>query len=81
MLGLEGLQIVVACDKAREGKDVFQKQKEITFDSIGKELLQNVNGDVIKQKYPNLEGEKLGQKLQEERVKWLKDFYKIHNKM
>lgn len=81
MLGLEGLKIVVACDKAREGKDVFQKQKEIMFDSLGKELLQTIDGNFVKQKYPNLIGEKFKQKLQEERIKWLRDFYKIHNKM
>ena len=81
MLGLEGLQIVVACDKSREGKDILEKQKEITFANLGKELLQNVNGDVIKQKYPELTGEKFKQKLREERIKWLQDFYKIYNKV
>ena len=79
MLGLDGLKIVVACDKARQGKDVLQKQKEIIFDSLGKELLQKVNGDRMKEKYPELTGEKFKQKLYQERVQWLKDFYKIHN--
>ena len=77
MLGLDGLKIVVACDKSRQGKDILQKQKEIIFDSLGKELLQNVNGDRIKQKYPEIAGEKFKQKLYQERVQWLKDFYKM----
>jgi tRNA nucleotidyltransferase (CCA-adding enzyme) len=80
MLGLEGLQIVVACDKVREG-NVLEKHKEITFANLGKKLLQNVNGDGIKQKYPELTGEKFKQKLREERIKWLKGFYKIYNKV
>ena len=72
-LGLEGLKIVVTCDKARQGKDIFQKQQEIIFDNLGKELLQNIDGNFIKQKYPNLEGKKFSEKLQEERIKWLKN--------
>ena len=68
MLGLEGLKIVVACDKSRE-EDIYSK---ITFDKIGIECLKRINGEFINKKYPRIKGEKFGSKLHQERVNWIK---------
>ncbi len=70
MLGLEGLKIVVACDKSRS--NLKSTLNSITFDKIGKECLSKINGEFIKNKYPKIEGEQFGKKLHEERVKWIK---------
>ncbi len=76
MLGLEGLKIVVACDKVRQGS-VKEKMKEITFADLGEECLRTINGNLIKQKYPKIEGEEFSKRLHEERIKWVKDHEKI----
>ena len=76
MLGLEGLKIVVACDKAREGEDLIEKLDKITFEKLGKECLEKINGEFIKQKYTNIEGKQFSERLHEERVKWLKSIDK-----
>ena len=72
ILGLEGLKIVVACDKSREGKDLEEQFKQIGFDKIGKKCLEQINGNRIKEKYPNIEGIELTKRLHEERIKWIK---------
>ena len=69
-LGLEGLKIVVACDKARN--NLQEMLNSITFEEVGKKCLSEIDGDFIKQKYPNINGKEFGQKLHEERVKWIK---------
>ncbi len=69
-LGLEGLKIVVACDKSRN--NLQEMLNYITFEKIGNECLNEINGDYIKQKYPNINGKEFGKRLHEERVKWLK---------
>ncbi len=69
-LGLEGLKIVVACDKARN--NLHEILNSITFERIGKECLNKINGNYIKKKYPNITEKEFGKKLHEERVKWLK---------
>lgn len=76
MLGLDGLKVVVACDKAREGKDLQEQFEAITFEKLGKECLSQMDGDLIKQKYPGIEGIKFGKRLHEERVKWIKSIDK-----
>jgi len=69
-LGLDGLQIVVNADKLSsrnvDGKDV-------NFAEIGKKCLNEINGDYIRKKYGIEEGLKLGEKLHEERVRWMKN--------
>lgn len=76
MLGLDGLKVVVACDKAREGKDLQEKFENITFEKLGKECLSQIDGNFIKQKYPGIEGIEFGKRLHEERVKWIKSIDK-----
>ncbi len=72
ILGLEGLKIVVACDKAREAKDLEEQFNQIQFEKIGKKCLEEINGNKIKKKYPNIEGIELAKRLHEERIKWIK---------
>lgn len=68
-LGLDGLQIVVISDKCST-RNI--KEEEVSFAEIGKKCIQEINGDEIKSKYPNLEGEEFRQKLHERRVSWMK---------
>ena len=67
-LGLEGMKIVVICDRTRNG----QKAEEVKFDIIGKELLSTINGDYIKQKYEIKDERGIGELLRRERIEWLK---------
>ena len=68
LLGLEGMKIVVECDKNRPGM-----YKKTDFDKIGKECLDKVNGKFIYKKYNITEGELFGEKLHQERIQWLRE--------
>lgn len=68
ILGLDGLKIVVMCDKAREG--VFP---DVNFDKIGKEILKSITGDYVKEKYKVEAGIQVKNRLKEERIKYLKN--------
>lgn len=72
MLGLDGLKVVVACDKSREGKDLEHQFNKIRFEEIGKSCLQEIDGNFIKKKYHNIPEEQFAKYLHEERIKWLK---------
>lgn len=72
MLGLEGLKIVVACDKNRSSSDLEATLNQIQFAELGKECLDTISGEKISQKYPNLIGKAFGEKLHEERINWIK---------
>lgn len=67
ILGLSGLKTVVMCDKARNG--TFP---EVNFDKIGKEMLNNITGDYIKEKYKIEDGIQIKSRLREERINYLK---------
>lgn len=67
ILGLGGLKTVVMCDKARNG--TFP---EVNFDKIGKEMLNNITGDYIKEKYKIEDGIQIKSRLREERINYLK---------
>lgn len=69
ILGLDGLEIIAICDRMSSSKKDVEK---IAFHEIGKKCLQEVTGEQIKKKYPNIEGIALKNKLHEERVKWMK---------
>lgn len=73
-LGLEGLQIVVYADKCRLIDDKI-RNKEYNFAKIGKRMLEEVNGEFIKNKYKIEPGIEFGKKLHEERVNWMKQTY------
>ena len=69
LLGLDGLQIVVISDKTSGGR---QTEKEyIDFEALGKKCLNEINGEYIKNKYRLEPGIEFGNKLHEERVKWM----------
>ena len=73
MLGLEGLQIVVYCDRNRFGKLTKEEKEQCTFLDIGNRVLNEINGKYIKQKYNTESGIEFGKKLHEERVKYIKN--------
>lgn len=64
-LGLEGMKIVVLCDK-------WKRENDIKFDVLGKECIKYINGDYIKQKYQILKKEEIGELLRKERIEWIK---------
>ena len=72
MLGLDGLKVVVACDKNRNKEDLKNTFNKITFADLGKKCINEINGDIIQKKYPNIEGKLIGEKLHEERINWIK---------
>lgn len=72
ILGLEGLKIVVACDKNRYAIDLQTTLDQIQFAELGKKCLDTISGEKISQKYPNLIGKAFGEKLHEERINWIK---------
>lgn len=76
-LGLEGLQIVVYCDRNRKGKLTEKEKEKCTFLEIGNKMLNEIDGDYIKKKYDISGGIEFGNKLHEERVKWMKNKNKI----
>lgn len=73
-LGLEGMQIVVYSDRARfEEQDIIDKK--YNFTEIGHEVMETINGEIIKEKYKIKEGEELGRRLHKERIKWIKQIH------
>lgn len=75
VLGLEGLQIVVYCDRNRFGDLSDEEKKQCTFLEIGNRLLSEVDGEYIKEKYNIENGIEFGNKLHEERVKLIKKLF------
>lgn len=71
ILGLDGLQIVVYCDRNRFGSLSEEEKKQCTFVDLGKKLLSEIDGEYIKKKYNIQNGIEFGNKLHEERVKYL----------
>ncbi len=71
ILGLEGLQIVVYCDRNRFGTLSEEEKKQCSFLELGNKLLSEINGEHIKEKYNIKNGKEFGNRLHEERVKYL----------
>ena len=69
LIGLEGMKIVVMCDRFRDNKF----DTEVLFDKIGKECIKNINGNYIKNKYNIKENIDISKLLREERIKYLKN--------
>ena len=67
-LGLDGMKIVVLCDKWRE-KEI---PKDIIFDKIGKECIKEINGEYVKEKYNIKNMKDIGDILRKERIEWIK---------
>lgn len=67
-LGLDGLEIVVECDRnCRE-----DKKEKIEFGKIGKKMLEEINGQYIKNKYNVSSGLRLKEIMHQERIEWIK---------
>ena len=69
LLGLDGMKIVVMCDKYRNGK----YPEDIVFDKIGKECIKEINGRYIMEKYDLKEGIRIKEKLHQERINYIKN--------
>jgi len=69
-LGLDGLQIVVNCDRAR---GIEEQKEEYQFENIGRMCLEKIKAQDIKNKYKIEEGIILGKKIREERILWIKN--------
>lgn len=74
LLGLEGLQIVVTSDKTSGGRE--SSKEDISFEEIGRKCLTEINGEFIRNKYGLKPGIEFGNKLHEERIKWMKEYLK-----
>lgn len=77
LLGLEGLQIVVICDKTSGGRE--SNKEDISFEEIGRKCLNEIDGKYIQNKYNPEPGIQFGNKLHEERIKWMKEYMKGEN--
>ena len=73
MLGLDGMKIVVMCDRWRK-KEI---PEDINFDIIGKEILKKVDGNVIKEEYKVKDEKQIGNLLRNKRIELIKS---IENK-
>lgn len=69
-LGLKGLQIVVNADKL-SSRNI--DECTIDFETIGKRCLNQINGKYIQEKFNLNPGIEFGNKLREERIKWIKE--------
>lgn len=74
LLGLDGLQIVVISDKTSGGRD--NDKDDLSFEEIGKKCLSEINGEYIQNKYGLQSGIEFGNKLHEERIKWIREYLK-----
>ena len=74
LLGLDGLQIVVISDKTSGGRD--SDKDDLNFEEIGKKCLNEINGEYIQNKYGLQPGIEFGNKLHEERIKWMIEYLK-----
>ena len=71
---------VISATDGKEAIDILEseeKRKKCTFEPIGQELLVKIDGEYIKKKYKNIQGQEFGEKLHQERVKWMKMQHKI----
>ena len=68
ILGLEGLQIVVNADKNKTHEEQFVDLKE--------QILEEINGDYIKNKYNLNQGIEIKEKLRQERIRIMNEIEK-----
>lgn len=73
LLGLHGLQLVVIADKCSTRSCI---ESEISFERIGQECLNAINGSYIKEKYNIQENKEFANRLHNERCEWLKNYCK-----
>ena len=58
-LGLDGMKIVVLCDRCRNG----EFPEDVDFDKIGKKCIEQINGDYVMKKNNLKEGIELNKKI------------------
>ena len=68
ILGLDGMKIVVLCDRWREDKF----PEDIVFDKVGKEILSKINGNMIKKEYKIKDKKQIGELLRNKRIELIK---------
>jgi len=73
MLGLDGMKVVVICDRWRES----EIPTDINFDVIGKEILRKVDGNMIREEYKIKDEKQIGELLRDKRIELIKS---IENK-
>ena len=71
LLGLEGLEIIVESDRNCRGTKI----DEVRFANLGKNILKEVNGATVMKKYNIQSNEKLKDRIHQERIAYLKEFY------
>lgn len=69
-LGLKGLQIVVNADKLSSRNT---NAHDIDFATIGNKCIDTINGKYVSEKYNMKQGIEFGNKLREERIKWMQN--------
>lgn len=72
MLGLDGMKIVVTCDRWRDK----EPPKDVNFDMLGKEILRKIDGNKIKEKYKIKDEREIGILLRNKRIELLKSIEK-----
>ena len=70
-LGLEGLEIIVESDRNCRGT----RLDKVRFANLGKQVLTKVNGETVMKKYNIPSNKKLKDRIHQERIAYLKDFY------
>lgn len=75
LLRLEGLKIVVICDRWRN-EDM---PTDVNFAEIGKECTSKINGKYIEEKYKINNKEQVGKILRKERIEWIKKLKSDYN--
>ena len=76
VLGLKGLQIVVYCDRNRSGELTREQKQKCTFLKIGNTIINDIDGEYLKQKYGTKNGKEFGNRLHQERIKYLNNINK-----
>lgn len=67
-LGLDGMKIVVLCDRWRKE----EMPKDIVFDILGRKCIEEINGKMIQEKYGIKDERKVGELIRKERIEWIK---------
>ena len=74
-LGLDGMEIVVASDRWR-----IERPQDIIFAKLGKEMLEQITGKYVKEKYKVKEGKLVGELIKKEKIEWMKNNIENENK-
>lgn len=76
-LGLEGMEIVVICDKGASGENSSCLREVFYFADLGKRMLEEVNGKTVN--LENKQGKEIEETIKKARINWMKSL-KIESK-